>query len=89
MRLDNKLKIAAFDTAMKSLLKNKNKYPDRTARNILESGAAVFHRSMNEDEKRMPFFILRKNFRNGMKIFLPLSGIYSAPTKNARPCGLL
>ena len=28
MRLDNKLKIAAFDTAMKSLLKNKNKYPD-------------------------------------------------------------
>ena len=44
MRLDNKLKIAAFDTAMKSLLKNKNKYPDRTARNILESGAAVFHR---------------------------------------------
>ena len=76
MRLDNKLKIAAFDTAMKSLLKNKNNYPDRTARNILESGAAVFHRSM-------------KNFRNGMKIFLPLSGIYSAPTKNARPCGLL
>ena len=46
MRLDNKLKIAAFDTAMKSLLKNKNKYPDRTARNILESGAAVFHRKM-------------------------------------------
>ena len=52
MRLDNKLKIAAFDTAMKSLLKNKNKYPDRTARNILESGAAVVHRNMNDDEKK-------------------------------------
>ena len=60
MRLDNKLKIAAFDTAMKSLLKNKNKYPDRTARNILESGAAVFHRSMNEDEKKNAFLHIKE-----------------------------
>ena len=60
MRLDNKLKIAAFDTAMKSLLKNKNKYPDRTARNILESGAAVFHRSMNEDEKTNAFLHIKE-----------------------------
>ena len=60
MRLDNKLKIAAFDTAMKSLLKNKNKYPDRTARNILESGAAVFHRNMNDDEKKNAFLHIKE-----------------------------
>lgn len=60
MRLDNKLKIAAFDTAMKSLLKNKNKYPDRTARNILESGAAVFHRNMNDDEKKHAFLHIKE-----------------------------
>ena len=60
MRLYNKLKIAAFDTAMKSLLKNKNKYPDRTARNILESGAAVFHRNMNDDEKKNAFLHIKE-----------------------------
>lgn len=60
MLLDNKLKIAAFDTAMKSLLKNKNKYPDRTARNILESGAVVFHRNMDEDEKKKAFLHLKE-----------------------------
>lgn len=60
MLLDNKLKIAAFDTAMKSLLKNKNKYPDRTARNILESGAAVFRRNMDEGEKKKAFLHLKE-----------------------------
>ena len=50
--LERKLKIAAFDTAIKGLLKNKEKEPDRTARNILELASALSGRTLDEAGKK-------------------------------------
>ena len=60
MLLDSKLKMAAFDTAIKGILINKKKYPDRTARNILDLGATIFRRPMDDEEKKKALLQLRE-----------------------------
>lgn len=55
MLLDRKMKLAAFDTAVKRILKSKDKHPDRTVRNILELCTAVFHSNPDEEECRAAY----------------------------------
>lgn len=70
MRQDSKVKIAAFDTAVRGLLKNKDKYPDRTARNILEMGVVLFRRSIKDEEKKMIIKKIKKMLPRGEESIL-------------------
>ena len=50
MRLDNKIKSATLDTALKFMLNNSKKSLDRNARNILELGCTLSGRRLPEKE---------------------------------------
>lgn len=50
MRLDNKIKSATLDTALKFMLNNSKKSLDRNARNILELGCTLSGQRLPEKE---------------------------------------
>ena len=50
MRLDNKIKSATLDTALKFMLNNSKKSLDRNARNIRELGCTLSGRRLPEKE---------------------------------------
>lgn len=60
MRLDNKIKSATLDTALRILLKDCSRSPDRCARNILELGCALADCSLTDVDTALRLSQLRR-----------------------------